>query len=104
MYLTHSAHVPEGCSSHLVCRSVNIGSQRSLCFKPLVKYQIKVGNVLRGNDKTTFSSFSLVFEKKATELRLWGHAQSSTHPVLFGKLCDIVVLPPGLHDFSIPFL
>ena len=32
--LTLSAHVPEGYSSHLVCRSVNIGSQQSLGFKP----------------------------------------------------------------------
>ena len=37
---------------------------------------------------TTFSSFGY---KKATELRLWDHAQSSTHHVLFGKHCHIVV-------------
>ena len=33
LLLTLSAHAPEGYSSHLVCRFVNIGSQRSLGFK-----------------------------------------------------------------------
>ena len=74
-----------------VDRSVNIGSQQSLGFKPSVKYQIKVGDILRGNKKLSFSTFGLVFKKKATELRLWGHTQSSAHPVLFGKHHHIVV-------------
>ena len=56
-----------------------------------MKYQIKVGDILSENLKTTFSSFSLIFEKNATELRLWGHAQSSAHLVLFGKHRHIVV-------------
>jgi len=29
--------------------------------------------------------------KQATELRLWGHAQGSAHPVLFGKHGHIAV-------------
>ena len=40
---------------------------------------------------TSFSFFGLIFEKKATELRLWGHAKSFAHPVLFGKQRHIVV-------------
>jgi len=73
-YLTLTVHVPEGYSSNLVCWSVvlsicysvdlNIGSQWSLGSKPWVKYQIKIGDILRGNEKKTFSSFGLIFKKK----------------------------------------
>ena len=43
-------------------------------------------------------------KKEATELRLWGHAQNSTHNVLLGKHCRIVVFPPSLHDEFYTFL
>ena len=40
-----------------------------------------------------------------SELIIWGHAQSSAHPVLFSKHRRIVVfLPPGLREFSIVYL
>ena len=39
-----------------------------------------------------------------TKLRQWCHAQSSAHPVLFGKHLRIVVLPlPGLREFQVFF-
>ena len=36
-----------------ICRAVSFGSQRSLGFKPWVKYQIQVGDIL-SNKKTHF--------------------------------------------------
>ena len=55
-----------------------------------MKYQIKVDKIIVGTKKF-FSSFGLIFEKKVTQLRLWGHAQSSAHPVIFDKHRRIVV-------------
>jgi len=61
--------------------------------------------VTKGKSKNTFFPFGLIFEKKAIEPRLWGHTQSSAHPVLFGKHRHIAVfLPLGMREFSSTFL
>ena len=43
--------------------------------------------------------FFQIFEKKATKLRLCGHAQNSIHPILFGK--HVVPHPLQLY-YSVP--
>ena len=76
-------------SSNIMCQPVKIGSQRLLGF--IVKYQIKIGNILMGNIIGHFFFVGLVFEKKATEHRLCSHAQISAHHVIFGKYHHLLV-------------
>ena len=92
-------HAPEVYSSHLVCQSVDLSvnlSTSDLSDRLVLilewKYQMKVGNILRGNKNKHFIFFRFGFEKKATES---GPAatQSPAHLVIFVKHRYLVSVP-----------
>ena len=97
-------HAPESYISHLVCQSVILSidlSTLDLSDRLVFEVPNQSRQHFKGKQRITFSSFSLIFEKKTTELRPWSHAQSSAHPVLFGKRRCIVVF---YHRVYVSFL